>query len=60
MTKKFLTPIGILSASSAPSDSVTGAIYYNSSDKKIYVYNGSAWVAVGTDPTPSVFMLMGA
>ena len=47
MAKKFLTPIGVLAASSAPSDTLTGSLYYNTSDNKLYTYSGSAWVAVG-------------
>ena len=31
--------------SSAPSTSVTGALYYNTTDSQLYVWNGSAWDA---------------
>ena len=31
----------------APSNPKIGQIYYNSGDKILYVYNGSAWVGAG-------------
>lgn len=36
----------IHSATTAPSPAVEGQIYYNSTDKKLWQYNGTAWVAV--------------
>ena len=47
MAIKYLTPIGVLAASSAPSTDLTGSLYYNTSDNKLYTYSGSAWVVVG-------------
>lgn len=29
---------------SAPGSPSTGDIYFNTTDKKVYVYNGSSWV----------------
>lgn len=46
MSRKFLTPIGILTKSTNPSGGAAGDAYYNSSDGKIYVHNGSGWTAV--------------
>ena len=37
--------------SSAPSTAKLGQIYYNSTDKKLYQYNGTAWVVVGVTYT---------
>ena len=34
--------------STAPSSPKAGQIYYNSADHKIYYYNGSAWVDIGS------------
>lgn len=31
----------------APENATEGQVYYNSTDKLLYVYNGSAWAAVG-------------
>jgi hypothetical protein len=38
----------IVPQSPAPSSAQMGDLYVNSSDGKLYVYNGSAWVVVGT------------
>lgn len=57
MSRKYLTPIGILSRTTNPSAGTSGDTYYNSSDGKIYVYNGSAWTPVSaytvSDTPPS-------
>jgi hypothetical protein len=36
-------PLRLVPKSAAPGDTVEGDIYYNSTTKHIYVYNGSAW-----------------
>lgn len=35
--------------STPPSNPVAGQQYYNTSDKKAYYYNGSTWIAMGTE-----------
>lgn len=57
MSKLFLTDINlnqnelqnavIQNLGTAPSSGVVGQLYYNTSDKKLYQYNGTAWVVVG-------------
>jgi hypothetical protein len=47
MSRKFLTPIGLLSKASDPSSGSVGDVYYNSSVNKIYVYNGASWGLAG-------------
>lgn len=45
MAKKFLTPVGVLARSTAPASASAGDTYYNTTDKVLYTYNGTAWVA---------------
>lgn len=60
MAKKFLVSLDLLQnqllnavihrAASAPVDSVNGQVYYNTTDNRLYIYNGTAWVdALATD-----------
>jgi hypothetical protein len=44
MSKRFLTPLGLLSATSDPVSASTGDVYFNSSSNVTRVYYGSAWV----------------
>jgi len=47
MSKKFLTPVGLLTKATNPASGFTGDTYYNTVDNKVYTYNGSAWVLTG-------------
>jgi hypothetical protein len=49
MTKRFLTPIGLLSRGSDPIG-IEGSIYYNSQDKSVKLFDGTTWNPVGTGP----------
>ena len=43
---------------SDPSPAVEGQIYWNSSENKAYVYNGSAWINIGGDITSVTLSLI--
>ena len=47
MSRKFLSPLGLLAQSTNPASGSIGDTYYNTSDNKVYTYNGSSWVATG-------------
>jgi hypothetical protein len=51
MSKRFLTPLGLLSATSDPVSASTGDIYFNSSSNVTRVYYGSAWVNLSASST---------
>ncbi|MFA8435110.1 MAG: hypothetical protein ACEPOZ_11390 [Marinifilaceae bacterium] len=42
-----------------PTTATTGDTFYNTSDNKLYVYNGSNWVAVDTDTDDQTLALSG-
>ena len=44
MSRKFLTPIGVVGMASAPASASVGDLYYNTGDKLLYTYNGEAWI----------------
>jgi hypothetical protein len=46
MSKKFLTPINLLTTSSDPAYGREGDIYFNTIDKSIRIHNGTVWVVV--------------
>jgi hypothetical protein len=51
----FITPATIQKLSSAPSVGSEGTLYYNTTTDKLYLSNGTAWLAVDTNspPTPT-------
>jgi hypothetical protein len=54
MSRKFLTPLNLLTKASDPSSGTEGDIYFNTLDQSIRIYNGITWVTVvkSDDPVP--------
>jgi len=54
MSKKFLTPLNLLTMASDPSSGTEGDIYFNTNDMSIRIYNGITWVTIvkSDDPVP--------
>jgi hypothetical protein len=46
MAKKFLTPIVLVNMATAPSNPITGQMYYNTEERTIKAYNGEIWYDV--------------
>ena len=44
MSRRFLTSLNILHQAVAPSNPVTGDMYFNTTNDSLYVYNGTTWV----------------
>jgi len=43
VTKTYMSPVIILKSSATAPTGVEGGIYYNSTDKHFYGYNGTSW-----------------
>jgi hypothetical protein len=54
MSKKFLTPLNLMTASNDPSVGKEGDMYFNTQDKSIRIHNGTVWVTIikSDDPIP--------
>jgi hypothetical protein len=54
MSKKFLTPLNLLTMASDPSSGTEGDTYFNTTDKSIRIHNGNVWVTIlkSDDPVP--------
>ena len=55
MSRRFLVPLNVLHLASAPDSPTVGDVYFNTTDKKLYTYDGTTWVSAGatgaTGPT---------
>ena len=58
MSRKFLTPTGLLSLNTDPVGTL-GAIYYNITEDAIKVYNGTTWNPVGSGSSSTTIMIDG-
>jgi len=54
MSRKYLTPLNLLTKASDPSSGKEGDVYFNTTSKSIKIHNGEVWVAItnSSDPTP--------
>ena len=53
MSKKFLSPIKLAQGSSNPASGSAGEIFFNTTDTKMYIHNGTSWVISGGGVTVS-------
>jgi hypothetical protein len=54
MSRKFLSPIGVLSRASDPTGAANGDLYFNTTTNCYKQYTGSAWVNLVAQPTDGV------
>jgi hypothetical protein len=55
MSKKFLSPINLPQGATNPATGIMGDTFYNTTDKKQYIHDGTSWVASGGS---GVFLLL--
>lgn len=53
MPKKFLSPIKLAQGASNPATGSAGEIFFNTTDTKMYIHNGTSWVISGGGVTVS-------
>ncbi len=54
LTKNQILNVAIQNLASAPSSPVTGQVYFNTADKGMYYYDGTAWIPMTGDITSVV------
>ena len=54
LSKNQILNVALQNLTSAPSSPVTGQIYYNSTDKAVYFWDGTSWINVSGDITAVV------
>lgn len=54
MSRKFLTPIGVLVSTSDPASGSDGDMYFNSSAGELRVYHNGTWTAINSSDTVRV------
>lgn len=51
MTRSFKVPVGLLASASDPTETASGAMYYNTVTNRVRVYDGFAWTNAGVQGT---------
>jgi hypothetical protein len=54
MSRRFLTPLNVLHLATPPSSPSVGDVYFNTTDKALYTWDGSHWVNAGTQGTQGI------
>jgi hypothetical protein len=47
LSRRFLTPVNLPHGSSLPASGLSGDLFFNTSDGKVYVHDGTSWGASG-------------
>ena len=47
MSRRFLVPLNVLQLAEAPAGPAVGDVYFNTTDKKLYIYDGTTWLSAG-------------
>jgi hypothetical protein len=48
LSRKFLTPVNLPHGSTLPAAGSTGDLFFKTTDKKVYTYDGTNWVATSS------------
>lgn len=57
MSRKFLTPVNLPHGTSLPASGSTGDLFFLTTDKKVYTYDGISWVAAASGGATSLSTL---
>jgi hypothetical protein len=57
LSRKFLTPVNLPHGSTLPAVGSTGDLFFKTTDKKVYTYDGTSWVAASGSSSGSLASL---